>query len=63
MEPMPDTAKVVKFSSANEHSKKLTPDYVLLYPEMSALLSPYQRHFLQCMGVNTETHNWTICRG
>lgn len=39
-----------------EHSNKMTPKDILLYPYTSGLLRPHQR-----MGINPETHNWRVC--
>lgn len=41
----------------------MIPNKVLLYPQISALFNSHQRSFfLQEMGVDAETYNWTVCR-
>lgn len=47
----------------NEHSSKMTPNKILLYPETSESFSLHWRcSFYQWMASNTETHNCTVCR-
>lgn len=42
---------------------KRPPNDVLLIQSISALVNPHQRSiFFQWMGINTEAHNWTMCR-
>jgi hypothetical protein len=38
----------------------MTPNNILLYPQISDLLNHPQRICLQFMGINTVAHNWTI---
>lgn len=60
---MRPTAKLPTIILINEHRNKISPSDLLLYPQITASLSPHQGSILQyTRGLTQKTTNWKMHR-